>query len=298
VKLADRRHRYHAGVVAVVFWGALSLAATAPAAAQTRADDRDAFIEETARLKRDNPQLYRAVLDAFTLLTEMLLGRLGYDVGPFDGVLDDRTRAAVRRYQNDHKLPATGDPFSFDTVQAVRADEEILNSSPISLRPKQVFTDRWDRGDVSADGTWTVAGEAMAWPEQTSTITCERAQAVCREATALISGKGSGRILTVDVQTYEIERWNDEEIVTKPRQFGCTGTVQRWNRRQKSVTGVRRTTSNEGSCRDVERIEVDLVLEDGNEVSRQLVEKQRDAWRHIMRVSPEVVKRLTDPALQ
>ena len=288
------------GIVAIGFCGALSLAGagTAPAAAQTRADDRAAFIAEAGRLKRDNPQLYQAVRDGFTLLTEMLLGRLGYDVGPFDGLLDDRTRTAVRRYQKDHKIPETGDPFSFDTVQSVRADDELVNSSPISLRPKRVFMERWDRGDVPADGTWTVAGEPMVWPEQTSNITCDRAQAVCREATALISGKGSSRILTVELYTYEIERWNDEEIVTKPLQFGCTGTVRRWNRTRKSVTGVRSTTSNEGSCREVEREEVDLVLEDGNDVSRKLTEKQREAWRNIMRISPDVVRRLTDPAVQ
>jgi hypothetical protein len=286
--------------VGLAFCVALSLAGavTVPAAAQTRTDDRTAFIAEADRLKRDNPQLYQAVRDAFTLLTEMLLGRLGYDAGPFDGVLDDRTRTAVRRYEKDHKIPETGDPFSFDTVQAVRADNELVNSSPISLRPKRVFTERWDRGDVSADGTWTVAGEPMVWPEQTSNITCDRAQAVCREATALISGRGASRMLTVELHTYEIERWNDEEIVTKPLQFGCTGTVRRWNRTQKSVTGLRSTTSNEGSCRTVEREEVALVLEDGNEVSRKLIEQQREAWRNIMRISPEVVKRLTDPAVQ
>lgn len=270
----------------------------APAAAQIRDDDRTAFVEETNRLQRDNPQLYRAVRDGFTLLTEMLLGRLGYDVGPFDGALDDRTRRAVRLYQKDHKIPETGDPFSFETVQAVRADDELVNSSPIRLRGKRVYTERWDRGVVSADGTWTVAGEPMVWPEQTSNISCDRALAVCREATALISGKGADRILTVELYTYEIERWNDEEIVTKPLQFGCTGTVRRWNRAGKSVTGVRSTTSNEGSCREVERVEVNLVLEDGNEVSQALTEKQRDAWRQLMRVSPDVVKRLTDPAVQ
>jgi len=286
------------GSVAGLAFCAVIVVGAVTAAAQPRADDRAAFTAETDKLKRDNPQLYQAVRDGFTLLAEMLLGRLGYDVGPFDGVLDDRTRTAVRRYEKDHRIPETGDPFSFDTVQAVRADDELVNSIPISLRPKQVFTERWERGSVSADGTWTVAGEPMVWPEQTSTITCDRAQAVCREATALISGKGPTRILTVELHTYEIERWNDEEIITKPLQFGCTGTVRRWNRIQKTVTGVRSTTSNEGSCREVEREEVDLTLEDGNEVSRKLTQKQQEAWRNIMRISPDVVRRLTDPALQ
>jgi len=34
---------------------------------------------------------------------------LGYDVGPVDGVLGARTRAAVRRFQGDQALPATGE---------------------------------------------------------------------------------------------------------------------------------------------------------------------------------------------
>ena len=173
--------------VAVLF--AASLFAGHPAAQQNASDraDRADFERETDALRRDQPQQYKEVRDGFTLLTEMLLGRLGYDVGPFDGVLDNRTRAGVRRYQKDRNLPETGDPFTFDTVQAVRLDDQLLNSSPISLQPKRVFVDQWTRGFVSADGTWTVTGEDMTSPEQTSNITCDRAQAVCREATARIS---------------------------------------------------------------------------------------------------------------
>jgi hypothetical protein len=262
--------------------------------AQTDAADRTAFERETAALRRDNPPQYQQVRDGFTLLTEMLLGRLGYDVGPFDGVLDNRTRTAVRRYQKDRSLPETGDPFTFDTVQAVRLDDQLLNSSPISLQPKRVFVDEWTRGYVSADGTWTVVGEEMASPE-TSNITCERAQAICREATAKISRTGTSRLLAVDVYTFEIERWNDEEIVTKPRQFGCTGTVHRWVRSDKSLTGIRSMTSNEGSCRAFERQEIRLVLADGNEVAGKLAARQREAWRQIMKVSPAALRKLAEP---
>ena len=266
-----------------------------PLSAQTNQADRAAFERETEALRRIQPQQYQQMRDGFTLLAEMLLGRLGYDVGPFDGVLDNRTKSGVRRYQKDHNLPETGDPFTFETVQAVRLDDQLLNSSPISLQPKRVFVDQWTRGYVSADGTWTVTGEDMTSPEQTSNITCDRAQAVCREATARISRMGTTRLLAVDVYTFEIERWNDEEIVTKPRQFGCTGTTHRWIRSEKSLTGVRSTTSNEGSCRAFERRETQLVLEDGNTVAEKLAAQQRDAWRQIMKVSPATLRKLTEP---
>jgi hypothetical protein len=264
-------------------------------AAQTPAGDRQAFVTETEQLRRDDPKLYQAVREGFTLLTEMLLGRLGYDVGPFDGILDGRTREGIRRYQRDRQLPETGDPFTFETVQAVRLDDELLNSSPIGLQPRTIITDRWDRGFVSADGTWTAVSGDLATPEQTSNITCERAQAICREARATISGRGSGRLLSVDLYTFEIELWNEQEIVTKPLQFGCAATVHHWNRAAGTVASRQRTTSEEGSCRQVDRVENNLVLEDGNAVSQRLVEAQREAWRRIVQISPATIKRLTAP---
>jgi hypothetical protein len=276
--------------VAAVF----SLAAQPRLSAQSETD-RQSFIAETEQLRRDDPNLYQAVREGFTLLTEMLLGRLGYDIGPFDGILDGRTREAVRQYQRDHRLPVNGDPFTFETVQAVRADDELLNSSPIGLQPKNVLTDRWDRGFVSADGTWTAVSGDMASPEQTSNITCERTQAICREARATVSGRGAGRLLSVDLYTFEIELWSDQEIVTKPLQFGCAATVHQWRRDASSVTASRRTTSEEGSCNAVERVEHDLVLDDGNAVFERLRESQREAWRRIVRVSPATIRRLTVP---
>jgi hypothetical protein len=276
--------------------GALGIAGmAAPALVAQPSRDRAAFDEEAARLERERPDQYTEVREEFTLFAEMLLGRLGYDVGPFDGVLDGRTRAAVRQYQTDRRIPETGDPFSFDTILAVRMDDDLMNTAAIRLQGKHIILDRWDRGFVSADGTWTVVGEDMASPEQTSNITCDLTDALCREARATISGTGLDRRLTVDLFTFEIERWNEREIVTKPLQFGCTGTAHRWDRTGQSVTGVRSTTSSEGSCRTAERIERRLVLEDGNEVSRRLDEKQREAWLRIVRVSPAILQKLTAP---
>ena len=38
------------------------------------------------------------------------LAQLGYDPGPASGVLDEKTRAAVRAFQESRNLPATGEP--------------------------------------------------------------------------------------------------------------------------------------------------------------------------------------------
>lgn len=42
--------------------------------------------------------------------TELLLAKLAFDPGPADGVLDDTTREAIRRYQQAAGLPETGEP--------------------------------------------------------------------------------------------------------------------------------------------------------------------------------------------
>jgi hypothetical protein len=55
--------------------------------------------------------------------TELLLTKLAFDPGPADGVLDDTTREAIRRYQEAAGLPQTGEPSKelLDELQAVVA---------------------------------------------------------------------------------------------------------------------------------------------------------------------------------
>ena len=49
------------------------------------------------------------------------LKALGYDPGPLDGVLGRKARAALRRYQKDHHLPADGYP-TLEMVSRLHAD--------------------------------------------------------------------------------------------------------------------------------------------------------------------------------
>jgi hypothetical protein len=52
--------------------------------------------------------------------TELLLAKLAFDPGPADGVLDDTTREAIRRYQEAAGLPQTGEP-SKELLEELRA---------------------------------------------------------------------------------------------------------------------------------------------------------------------------------
>ena len=52
---------------------------------------------------------------------EQALGDSGYDPGPVDGVIDNQTREAVRVFQEDHSLVATGivDPATGELLAVV-----------------------------------------------------------------------------------------------------------------------------------------------------------------------------------
>lgn len=70
--------------------------------------------------------------DAREAWLQRLLVRLGYELGPVDGLVGARTRAAIEEFQRDRKLPVTG-RFDRVTVERLRAAVEAGEDHP---RPK------------------------------------------------------------------------------------------------------------------------------------------------------------------
>lgn len=255
-----------------------------------RADERAAWNRELQTLKREKPSEYTKMQTTFTFLAELILAELGYGTGPFKGVLDEKTQNALRAYERNRGLLVTGDPLSFETVEQLRVDREAYNYRPVSLPSLYVFTDLWESGYVSARGTWVISGEQMALPEQTSRIDCHRHFGTCTEATAIVSADGDNRHLSVNIDTYEIESWDKHEIITKPLQFECTRYIRRVNRAQKSITGIRSTTSNEDTCKAIDRSEKHLVMTKGFKVYWELEQARQKKWRELLQISPELIK--------
>jgi hypothetical protein len=154
-----------------------------------------------------------------------------------------------------------------------------LDNRPIGLPSKHVFIDLWDRRYVSAAGTWTIAGEDLASPEQTSRIECHRETGRCTESTAIIDHASSGRLL-----------WDQHELVTKPRQYGCVRYVRRFNRVQGSVTGIRSTTASDGLCKAVDKSEKHLLLADGIEIHLKMLREHTAKQKEI--IAPELWRAL------
>jgi peptidoglycan hydrolase-like protein with peptidoglycan-binding domain len=65
------------------------------------------------------------------------LKALGYDPGPVDGLLGRKARAALRRYQKDHHLPADGYPTR-DMLDRLAADLANQRNATTTVSAREI----------------------------------------------------------------------------------------------------------------------------------------------------------------
>lgn len=118
---------------------------------------------------------------------------------------------------------------------------------------------------VSAEGSW-ISDTNLANPIQSSKITCLRDSMLCFES----RGQLSEEYLVVDTNLFDVETWNEREIVTKPDDAACTRYIMRLDRIQKQVTATRTTEKKEGCTLDLDDKPIHLYLGDGLEAWRKV----------------------------
>ena len=69
----------------------------------------------------------------------------------------------------------------------------------------------------------------------------------------LLTANIADDILDVTSEIYDVERWDDYEIVTKPYDYECVRYVLRINRQQRSVKKLRTTISSKDICKKVDQ---------------------------------------------
>jgi hypothetical protein len=238
-------------------------------AEQSKQDDAD-----FAKLKREKPEEYKQLV----ILAQIALSAFGF-AKPFDGVLDASTRDALRRYQSFRRLAVTGD-LDAKTLDTITRDLKDWQARYILFPNLQVFVDFWDQGWVSATGTWIIAGQKSGRPVQTSKIQCDKKLAICAEATAHLDDD----FLSANTEVHQIDRWDDHEIVTLPKQSAtCARYTMRIGRAQRAVTGLRLRTSDAGVCAGFEA-ELHLQLVDGMVVTRQMIDERNKQTEGLMQV--------------
>jgi hypothetical protein len=243
-----------------------------PTGSPSEADEERAVVEQLDTL-RANPKERRRLI----MVAQMLLGRFGYGVGPFDGRFDDKTRRAVKYYQESNKLSGTGE-LDYRTLKQLLQDADWLEQVPVQLPPAVFAGDEWD-ASVSASGTWTSANGREVMSLHTAHIKCTRKWNSCVESTAMI-GEGNQLILSMDHE--EVERWDDQEIVAKPKERDCITETLRLSRSQKTATRVRTSTTSE-PCRRSAGPDMTLRLDSGVTVWNNLDRVRKEGFRRIMK---------------
>jgi hypothetical protein len=151
----------------------------------------------------------------------------------------------------------------------------------------------WTKGYVEARGTWVMQDAKPGGDEeQVTQITCFRDSGLWIESTALVSRDTLTSVLLVFTDIYDIESWDDVEIVTKPKDALCARVVKRMNRVQNSITAIRSTISTNGLCSGLERREIHLKLEDPFKVYWRLHQQQRAKYLELTRIPPDLIKLL------
>lgn len=111
---------------------------------------------------------------------------------------------------------------------------------------------------VSTRGTWI---SERGTPEQllTTTIECRKARMECIESAArvvFVSGQG---LLEANQTGFEVARWNDAEIVTKPAQGQCATRQLILDLKEKRARSKVGASEEKGVCRELPARTLELV---------------------------------------
>jgi len=172
--------------------------------------------------------------------------------------------------------------FAYVAVIAVLAVIALLTyrelqrqrSAPVIL-PGYAFyiVDRPEKANlVRAHGTWYVAtGPAPAENLQTTTIECRQATQQCVESTSVVSVSEQGFLDSIPT-VFEVERWTDEEIVTKPDKGRCTTRIISMDLVKRLASSVIAAIPEVEKCKEQPRT---LKLEGGAKARSDAIDKAK-----------------------
>ncbi len=252
-------------------------------------------LSDLAKKKKQDPKAFDEFMKQLStvpaFVVQMALARFGYGV-LLSGELDERTKLAIIEYQKRRGLKHSGQVDAATVERAVK-DMRAADYNPIDLPTGAFSFEAWSQGYIAAAGTWVMTNETPAHPLQSTEIRCVQDKGLCIETTAIIMEKADDTTtpwLFLDTDLYDIERWDQYEIVTKPKDFGCTRYVRRFHRTAKEVTGLRTTIKNEGKCSGFTGNEIHMRLVKGSEIMKPIWEQQQKDRRGLYLLGERVLR--------
>ena len=227
---------------------------------------------------KSRPKEYRVLV----LGVQIFLGRFGYGIGPYTGVVDEQMKNALRTYQQYVGLPETGE-IDFLTLKHLTEDNKTLDQ-PLPFLPKATFHfEQWDKA-IQVQGTWTRDSGLTDDAIQTSRISCFKEEKNCIESTAVLLN-GTVPVLEVLTHVYTIKEWDEEQLVSAPYDGEpCTISILRMNRKQQTITRFAAYQQTEGMCAKVKTEDVQYHLVNGPQVYLHLKQKKAEDTKRILRV--------------
>jgi hypothetical protein len=125
---------------------------------------------------------------------------------------------------------------------------ETLRRVPVAL-PSYQFELVGDAQNavVQTRGTW-IAEQGPPPPLQTTTIECRKAAMQCQESSALLVFVSGSAVMESAQTAFEVERWDDKEIVTKPVRGACVDRTLVLNLAEKRAVNRLSSSPAEGRC--------------------------------------------------
>jgi hypothetical protein len=108
--------------------------------------------------------------------------------------------------------------------------------------PRYVFKHDERAGTLLVQGTWTLEGEEIASPNQTTTIWCDQATKRCSEVTAVLLGNDRltptyTSLLPATMNELDVVRWDSDLIVARGQTALCVDTTVNIHFLTEAVTG-------------------------------------------------------------
>jgi hypothetical protein len=235
-------------------------------------------------------KVYAKQIDTLDLLlTKVYLMSLGYYKGNISlSIVDSQLIDAVKTYEKKNGFLVTGNYQTGRTSKKLSEDIQTLDYLPVSLPNKSIVFNMWDQGYIKAEGTWRFKYNDISSPERTSCIECYKKKGICIDAQAHIQ-RLMGAMLFSNVDLYEIERWDETEIVTKPLDFSCQRYIIRFNRTSNTVSAIRSPISNNPECKGSSKTEMHMVLSDGFNVYWGLHKDRTTKWLKAMNIDTALI---------
>jgi len=160
------------------------------------------------------------------------LARFGYGT-VFTAILDEKTMEALRTYQKRSGLPVTGDADAA-TLRRLMEDKAELERH-IPLGPVYSFDDSNWNDFVTIDGSWFEQGKEpdAKTPVLPARVECFKSASLCIVATQ--SSEGSEYI---HLEWFEVQRWDQFEIVTQSVDLPCGRETLQISRPDKTLLAI------------------------------------------------------------